>query len=372
MLFGIEKGILCRQVNCQGLSDGEYLNIKIDIEYPIVKEKYKEACKNKLQNELFGKIQLVPVSDDLLIANLFTKLKSGYAYKDPAFLTDTGKLISAIDKIAERYSDKEIFIPAYLGCGKDGGNWNEISGKLFSLERPNLYLLDTKSEPYLRTKLYIPQLSLRDDYPLNIDTALYRDKILAFDTETTGVSNYDEILQLSIVNEDEDIVLSSYFKPEKHNSWNKAMEVNHITPKMVENAPLIRHYRALLQKIFTEANTVVAHNASFDVRMLKNMGVETDKDKVFCTCNYFKKDHSEGGHKLIDAVKYYCPQALRDFEGNAHDALSDTIAALRVYLAIQTRNEFGFDFKDLKDPIKGSDIAKIYKELNEPEKEVER
>ncbi len=370
MIFGIDKGILCQQVNCQN-AYGAGLSGAISDKYPVVEEKYHEAFEKSSKEELFGRIQLIKVEPDIYVANLFTQFRYGNAKKTHECYTDTDKLINAIEKIAEKFSDMNIYLPAYIGCSLAGGNWSEVTGRLFSLERPNIYLVDTMKEPHMKTQMYIPQLSLRDDYPININPELYEGRILAFDTETTGVSNNDEILQLSIVNDKEEVVLSEYFRPEYHIEWPKAMETNHITPHMVEKAPSIQRYKSLLNKIFEKADTLVAHNAAFDVRMLENAGVNIDKDKIFCTCNHFRKDHAEGHHTLMDGLKYYCPQAVFDLDGNAHNALPDTIAALRLYLAIKCREDYQFDFSTVSEPLNGADITRIYHELNsEPEKDL--
>ncbi len=361
MIFSIEKGILCQQVNCQNRI-GAGLSGAIIQKYPIVEQKYHEAFLNRTKEELFGKIQVIPVEEGLSVANLFTQFSYGNAKKTGEVYTDTEKLLFAIDKLAEKYRDQEIYVPAYIGCGLAGGNWSRVSGELFALERPNLFLIDTLHEPFSKTPLFIPQLSLRDDFPVTIDPALYTNRILAFDTETTGVTNEDEILQLSIVNEKEEVVLSTYFKPEKHFSWDSAMKVNHITPEMVKKAPLARQYRSLLQEIFSKADVVVAHNASFDVRMLKNIGVVIPAEKVFCTCNAFKQERKEGHHTLMDAVLFYCPQAKRDLEGSAHNALPDTIAALRVYLSQQLKKEYFFVLAE-ENSIRATEIKTIFAEF---------
>lgn len=362
MIFGVDKGIICQQVNCQN-TIGAGLSGAIGKAYPVVNEKYHEAFTKAKKEDLFGKVQLVKVEEELYIANLFTQFYYGNSKKTHQCYTDTDKLINAIDKLAEKSPDKSIYIPAYIGCGLAGGNWSEVTGRLFSLERPNLIMLDTNKEPYLQTSLYIPQLSLREDFPVNIDPELYVGRILSFDTETTGTTDKDEVLQLSIINDKEETVLSSYFQPTHTNRWDKAMEINHITPEMVKNAPSIKRYTRLITEIFDKADTLVAHNASFDVGMLERAGVDIDKEKVFCTCNYFKNDHSSGHHSLMDAVKYYCPQATDELKDGSHEALCDATAALRVYLAIRCREDYEFDLRSVSEDLKGSDISRIYHEL---------
>lgn len=55
---------------------------------------------------------------------------------------------------------------------------------------------------------------------------------IVIDTETTGLDPFrDELLQVSIIDEDGNVLFDSYFKPLKHKEWSKAESVNHISPK---------------------------------------------------------------------------------------------------------------------------------------------
>lgn len=65
------------------------------------------------------------------------------------------------------------------------------------------------------------------------------DKIIVFDTETTGLNPYgnDEILQLAIIDGNGEELFNSYIKPDLRKTWAKAAEVNGITPRMVKDSP---------------------------------------------------------------------------------------------------------------------------------------
>lgn len=57
-------------------------------------------------------------------------------------------------------------------------------------------------------------------------------KSIVIDTETTGLDPFrDELLQVSIIDEEGNVLFDSYFKPLKHKEWSKAESVNHISPK---------------------------------------------------------------------------------------------------------------------------------------------
>ena len=60
--------------------------------------------------------------------------------------------------------------------------------------------------------------------------------IIVFNTETTGpdpFGGHDEILQISIIDVEGNVLLNSYVKPRWHESWPEAEAVHGITPEMV-------------------------------------------------------------------------------------------------------------------------------------------
>lgn len=169
------------------------------------------------------------------------------------------------------------------------------------------------------------------------DASKYEGRAVVFDMETTGLSadKGDEPLQISITNENGEVILSTYLKPYHKTQWKDAQKVNHISPLMVSNAPHLDEYSDGLQEIFSKASVVVGHNVAFDLKFLEKYGkIKVDRGKVFDTCRYFKKDEPSLKHTLADAINYYCPEAMKDYEKNAHNALYDTIATARVYSAI--------------------------------------
>ena len=59
---------------------------------------------------------------------------------------------------------------------------------------------------------------------------------LIFDTETTGLDPMrDEILQLSIIDENEDVLFNDYLKPTRKTEWPDAERINHISYMMVKD-----------------------------------------------------------------------------------------------------------------------------------------
>ena len=102
-------------------------------------------------------------------------------------------------------------------------------------------------------------------------------KFIAFDTETTGFSPYkDRIIVLGAVlfiNNKETAYFNSLVKTDVKNSY-YAYKVNKISEEMLESAPLeIDIYPKLvefLEEVLNGNIILVAHNAIFDMRFLKN------------------------------------------------------------------------------------------------------
>ena len=115
-------------------------------------------------------------------------------------------------------------------------------------------------------------------------------KYIILDTETTGTSESDRVIQLGY------IVLGS--NPiEVHNEFNSsdtpisygAMEVHGITPELLDGKPNCVEtsaYKRLLE-LNTNDNYLIIHNAPFDIKMLEKEGFNT-KMKVIDTLRVAK------------------------------------------------------------------------------------
>ncbi len=101
-------------------------------------------------------------------------------------------------------------------------------------------------------------------------------KYILFDTETTGASDEDRIIQIGgmIISSKTDIEvydeLCSTVLPIKI----EAMEVHNITPDLIEGkAPFIEtNFYGKLQELNNPSNYLIAHNINFDLGMLEKEG----------------------------------------------------------------------------------------------------
>lgn len=156
-------------------------------------------------------------------------------------------------------------------------------------------------------------------------------KIILFDTETTGTTESDEILQLSIINGKGRILFNRYIKPYQKTSWPYAEKINGITPEKVSKCKTFNKYQKKIQKIFDKSEVLIAYNFDFDSRFLRQSGIRIDRRKIildpmidFAEIYGEEYNGSFKWQKLVTAAKYY------GYEFKAHDALEDIKATLFV------------------------------------------
>ena len=147
------------------------------------------------------------------------------------------------------------------------------------------------------------------------------------DTETTGLTDNDELLSVSVVNDQGECLYHSLLKPEHTESWEAAETVNAITPEMVADAPSYNAVKEQLGNIF-EGKHVVAYNMAFDGRFLEEPLKKAAS--THCAMLAYAEYNGEWDQerdcfkwkKLADAVQNLAP----DFKFKAHDSLEDTKA----------------------------------------------
>lgn len=122
-IMNIKSGVIVHQVNCRNRI-GAGLSGSIIAKYPKVKEYYHYAFTQTEPKDLFGRYQIVPVSDNLKIVNSFTQFYYGNALKNHRVYTDMDKLVSVLTTLCNKFG--HIYVPKYIGCGLAGGDWNEL------------------------------------------------------------------------------------------------------------------------------------------------------------------------------------------------------------------------------------------------------
>jgi len=120
-ILSIEKGIICHQVNAQGVM-GAGLAAQIKMKYPIVYRDYIDAY-NKGKLEL-GSVIISKINDNLFVLSLVGQLNYGRGRK----FTDYNALKKAFLKVkkAQEITKLDVYLPYKIGCGLGGGSWNIV------------------------------------------------------------------------------------------------------------------------------------------------------------------------------------------------------------------------------------------------------
>lgn len=155
------------------------------------------------------------------------------------------------------------------------------------------------------------------------------EEVIVLDTETTGVSSSDEIIQLSGVDGYGRDVMNIYIKPERVKAWPNAEAVNHISPSMVKDCMTMRELRAQLQNFLNKYHCIVGYNIGFDIRMLTQNGLSTNHMSVLDIMPIYVKNYgiwkgTRKAAKLVEAAEHY------GYDFGAHDSLEDVKATLVV------------------------------------------
>ena len=161
-------------------------------------------------------------------------------------------------------------------------------------------------------------------------------KYILFDTETTGASQEDRIIQIGgmIVSSKTQIEvfdeLCSTVLPIKI----EAMEVHNITPDLIENKPpfIETKFYNKLQELNNSSNYLIAHNINFDLQMLIKEGFENQYTLVD-TLRCAKHLYPELPYHRLQYIRYALELYRNEQEESknlnitikAHDAIGDVL-----------------------------------------------
>ncbi len=152
--------------------------------------------------------------------------------------------------------------------------------------------------------------------------------IIFFDTETTGNTEKDFLCQIAYKGDAE--TFTGMYKPEKRIPP-EASAVHHISNKMLEDKPAFKEsadYKKI-KSLFENTSTIaVAHNACFDIAILKNEDITVTN--FICTLRVARALDTEG------KIEKYNLQYLRylleiEIEAQAHDALGDVMVLEKLF-----------------------------------------
>lgn len=167
-----------------------------------------------------------------------------------------------------------------------------------------------------------------------------RPDVLYLDTETTGLGNADEIVDIAALDNAGNVLLDTLVKPRRLIP-SDAIAIHGISNRMVRHAPEWPEVHALLVDLFANFRHIVVYNAEFDRRLIGQCcaihALRLPQAHWHCAMKQYaafigNRDAPFGDyrwHKLGQAVRHFDLAIVAD-----HRALSDARACRAVVSAI--------------------------------------
>lgn len=206
----------------------------------------------------------------------------------------------------------------------------------------NVIAVEKRPEGSMPDAPFIPNHSLYKeavcDWALDITRA--NAQVIYWDTETTGLSQFDEIIEIGAVDGNGYPLLDELIRPSSLTKVNQTIqELTSITPAMLVDAPT---FPALYPQILDALSGKIwlIYNANFDASMLDNVclrhGLKPIRPlAVYCVMERFAEWHGEwNGSRFMSKKLTEACEILEIQLANAHRAIDDAFATYKVVQAL--------------------------------------
>lgn len=151
------------------------------------------------------------------------------------------------------------------------------------------------------------------------------DKYLILDTETTGLSREDEIIQIAAIDTNGETLLNELVRPVSASVHSRAYEVHGIGDDDLAQCPSFIELEDVLRSAIGQRD-IIAYNSSFDERMYAQshakQGGFMPNGQWMCAMHMYSRFVAEpnprGGYRW------------QKLQGGDHSAIGDCLATLRV------------------------------------------
>lgn len=159
-----------------------------------------------------------------------------------------------------------------------------------------------------------------------------KEKWICLDCETTGLDpNKDEIISLSIVNQDGKILFDKLIKPVATTYFPRATAINGISWHTVKAKPYLREFRDDLMRILMDYNVVVGYNISFDMEFIYNFFNCRLSNKLIDVKTMYS-NYKKVPNKYTGDYKWFkledCASDLGYVSNSYHNSLEDVKATI--------------------------------------------
>jgi len=158
--------------------------------------------------------------------------------------------------------------------------------------------------------------------------------VVYLDTETTGLGENAEIIQIGIIDENGKVLIDTLVKCQNEIPFS-ATEIHGIKKEDLVNAPTWPEVYEKVSYILNNADIVYIYNADYDIRLLRQTSrrYEFDLSNIKCLCFCVMEEYAENYNcgtweKLVWACKRLNID-IKDIE--AHSAVGDCEMTRRLY-----------------------------------------
>lgn len=174
------------------------------------------------------------------------------------------------------------------------------------------------------------------------------------DTETTGLRNDDEIVEIAVVDDAGKPILDTTIKPNTKEEWPDAQRLHKISPAMVIASPTLADIEQDLIKAVSGRQLVI-YNAAYDCQYLPG-SVISATGAIYCAMERYartagqwnEKQASWKWHRLVDAAEFFHYQ----WKGEPHRAMADALATGHIWRSLEDRRHWPWLYtkaKQIKD-----------------------
>nr|DAG73245.1 MAG TPA: DEDDh [Caudoviricetes sp.] len=164
---------------------------------------------------------------------------------------------------------------------------------------------------------------------LDIETTSYNDNSAKYD---------NDILQVSIIDENEDVLIDQYCKPRKKESWENASKINSIYFSAVSDCPRFLDVKPYVQDIFERADKIVVFDYNFVKDYLEKYKFDLHKFRL--TTPVYELRQYNVAHGIENPKWMTLENAADQFDliYDRNNSLEDAKAILKIYNFIEEQN----------------------------------
>lgn len=164
---------------------------------------------------------------------------------------------------------------------------------------------------------------------LDIETTSYNDNSAKYD---------NDILQVSIIDENEDVLIDQYCKPRKKESWENASKINSIYFSAVSDCPRFLDVKPYVQDIFERADKIVVFDYYFVKDYLEKYKFDLHKFRL--TTPVYELRQYNVAHGIENPKWMTLENAADQFDliYDRNNSLEDARAILKIYNFIEEQN----------------------------------